>query len=198
MAYKTTDRIYIRTNYRGFITPLGMSGPIVIPLSCEVSDVMKMVMGGMEVFEVNPATKYSVPITLNNILDETKIFPKPAVDPFNIGKATVVTETAGVVPPARTVTPPPLVSESITGTVIKEEAETLEGSEEAETSEIESNANELVQMAANGQHLSKAQRRKLRQQQQHQAQQSATHETCNCETTVEELTNNSNETPDEE
>ena len=194
MAYKTSDNIYIRTNYRGYITPLGMSGPVVIPLKCDVATVMKLVMGGMEVFQVNPDTQYSVLLTLSNILDDTKIYPKPQVDPFNVGKATTVTETKGVVPPTRPVTPPPLVSETVTGSAENQASDENEAEDNAE--ELKSEENELVQQATN-QHLTKAQKRRLRQMQQ-QAAQAETAHAVETNTTEEADSSDEESTPTEE
>lgn len=109
--YKLSDRIHVRTNYRGFIHQLGMAGPITRPLLLPVSDVINMLMGGMKLFQVEKATGKSVELTLQNVKDKTKFMDKTEKEKiFKMGTKMNNDVVNGVVAPEKPTTPAPLTT----------------------------------------------------------------------------------------
>lgn len=114
--YKLTDRIHIRTNYRGFIHQLGMAGPITRPLLLPISDVINMLMGGMKMFQVDKATGKSVELTLQNVKDKTKFMDKTEKEKiFKTGNKMDTASVTGVPAPEKPVEHTPLTTATAKG-----------------------------------------------------------------------------------
>lgn len=159
--YKQNDYIYIRTNYRGWVAQLGMSGPIVNPLRCKVSDVITMLMNGMPVFQVQPNTGKSIELTISNIMDDQKFnAPQLSMEKrHNVGQPLVTNTTKGIIPPVNPINQKPIVS--VNQNHVEEEVEAAPVAMSAEVDESASAADTFN----NNQKLSRSERKKLRKQQ---------------------------------
>ena len=75
--YNREDKIFVRINKVGFIPYIGMCGPIPNPIKIPVATCLQMVTAGIDVFEVNPDTKETVKLTVQNVFDDNKFDKKP-------------------------------------------------------------------------------------------------------------------------
>lgn len=91
MNKKNDRKILITCPKVGFIPHLGMQGPIPNPLRVDYTTCVNMIIAGVSLYEVDPATRNTVLLTLDNIDDEnkfgTKVAPSIAkVDLKEVGK----------------------------------------------------------------------------------------------------------------
>ena len=75
--YSREDKIYVRINKNGYIPFIGMCGPIPNPIKIPASTCLQMVTAGIDVHEVNPDTKETVKLTVQNVFDDNKFGKKP-------------------------------------------------------------------------------------------------------------------------
>lgn len=72
MAYKKTDQIFVRTLHMGYIPHLKTSGPIVNPIKVDVATCHSMILSGIDLYELDPATKMTIKLTASNLYDDKK------------------------------------------------------------------------------------------------------------------------------
>lgn len=72
MAYKESDDIFIVTQKRGFIPQLKQEGPIVCPIKISVGRCLAMLTSGVPLYQYDPISKITIPLDMNNILDDKK------------------------------------------------------------------------------------------------------------------------------
>lgn len=154
--YSKTDYIHIRTNYRGFIPPLMQAGPIVNPLRCKVGDVISLIMGGMQVYQVDPPSGQSVLLTTENVLDDTKFIKKRIAKDAGLENVPPVIDVIGIPKekePSKeeVVNIPPVVEETPT----EDEIPNVEENREEDTTSKETPS----------QHLTRSQRKAMQREQ---------------------------------
>lgn len=66
------EYMHILCRDRAYLAPLGQMGPIVHPLKVNKKAVVKLLINGCTVYEVNPATGATVELTLTNINDNSR------------------------------------------------------------------------------------------------------------------------------
>jgi len=154
--YKDTDRILVRTNYRGYIPEMSMAGPVTRPLLVPVKTVISMIMHGMQLYQVEKATGKSVLLTLQNVKDSTKFMDKVEKDTkvFKVGKDMTTEVVGGVTPPEVPTEPAPLSSPKAEEAPKSEPVDTIPATPETP----------VEQNTIDPNHLTKAQRRELRRQ----------------------------------
>ncbi|MCM1213980.1 MAG: hypothetical protein NC548_05620 [Lachnospiraceae bacterium] len=65
---RPVSRLYVKTNYMGYIAALSMMGPIVTPMQITQDQAVAMLKSGMRnLFEYNPTTKQTRLLTVTNI-----------------------------------------------------------------------------------------------------------------------------------
>jgi len=86
MNKKNDRKILITCPKVGFIPHLGMHGPIPNPLRVDYSICLSMIISGVKVYEVDPITRNTVLLTLDNIDDTNKFAKKvtPVVNKVNL------------------------------------------------------------------------------------------------------------------
>lgn len=61
------ERIFIRTNHRGYIPQLRMQGPIVTPIPVTRADAHKLIIAGIDVYQIDPVTKMATKLDLQSV-----------------------------------------------------------------------------------------------------------------------------------
>ncbi len=69
---KNTDEIFILTKRTGYIPHLKTYGPIPNPIKCPISLCMSMIIAGVELYELDPVTKLTAKLTLENLMKDDK------------------------------------------------------------------------------------------------------------------------------
>lgn len=75
--YSREDKIYVKINKVGFIPYIGICGPIPNPIKIPTATCLQMINAGIDVFEVNPDTKETMKLTVQNVFDDNKFGKKP-------------------------------------------------------------------------------------------------------------------------
>lgn len=172
--YSKNDHIYIRTNYRGFVGPLMQSGPIVNPLMCKISDVIQLIMSGMEIQQYDPKTKQSIILNMDNVWDDAKFSPKTKEETLGIANSVtpkVITGTpkieTSVVEEPKTEETPVEVKEEVKDVVVDPVVD-VPPTADKETVVVENTTNSTEVTSNSQTHLTKSQRKALRREQQKQ------------------------------
>lgn len=66
------DQIFVRVMKNGYIQQLGICGPIPNPIKVSRALAHRMVVGGVEVHEVDPITKMTKKLTIHNVFSDEK------------------------------------------------------------------------------------------------------------------------------
>ena len=66
------DQIFVRVMKNGYIQQLGICGPIPNPIKVSRALAHRMVVGGVEVHEVDPVTKMTKKLTIHNVFSDEK------------------------------------------------------------------------------------------------------------------------------
>lgn len=61
------ERIFIRTNHRGYIPQLRMQGPIITPIPVTRADAHKLIVAGIDVYQIDPVTKMATKLDLQSV-----------------------------------------------------------------------------------------------------------------------------------
>jgi hypothetical protein len=61
------ERIYIRTNRIGYIPQLRMQGPIITPVPVTREDAYRMIVSGIDVYQIDPVTKNATKLDLKTV-----------------------------------------------------------------------------------------------------------------------------------
>lgn len=61
------EKIFIKTNRRGYIPYIGMQGPIITPIPITREDAHNMIVAGIEVYQIDPKTKNAIKLTLQTV-----------------------------------------------------------------------------------------------------------------------------------
>jgi len=72
MAYKNTDFIFVKTLHVGYIPHLRTHGPIVNPIKVDVGTCRSMIIAGIELYQLDPVSKLTVKLTLENLYNDKK------------------------------------------------------------------------------------------------------------------------------
>ncbi len=107
---RPVEKLYVKTNYMGYIAALQMMGPIVTPMQVSLDQAVLMLKSGMRnLFEYNPTTKQTRLLTIVNV---GKPWPGEAKNdvPAAMGKTAPASSepvvlTGAPVPPAKEETP---------------------------------------------------------------------------------------------
>lgn len=75
------EKIFVRVMKNGYIQQLGICGPIPNPIKVSRALAHSMVVGGVEVHEVNPITKATKKLTIHNIFSDDKPVATKATKP---------------------------------------------------------------------------------------------------------------------
>ena len=87
------EKIFIKTNRRGYIPYIGMQGPIITPIPITREDAHNMIVAGIEVYQIDPKTKNATKLTLQTVYPGEGE-PEDTTDktsPINNGKLAEVT-----------------------------------------------------------------------------------------------------------
>lgn len=77
--YKKNTKIMVKVISNRYISQLGISGPIVNPISIPAKTALDMVNAGVEVHQYDPVSGRCIRLTVSNVMDDTKFAPKTNV-----------------------------------------------------------------------------------------------------------------------
>ena len=72
---KRSDKIYVRVIRNGYIPQLGIQGPIPNPIKISRGTAHSMIVAGIEVHEVDPKTKITKKLTVENVFEDAPSAP---------------------------------------------------------------------------------------------------------------------------
>jgi hypothetical protein len=69
------DNLFVISDYRGYIPHFNRYGPVYAPTKVSVALAIQMITSKIPLTEINPRTKQTVRLTLQNLFDENKFAP---------------------------------------------------------------------------------------------------------------------------
>jgi len=78
-----SDMVWVRVIKAGYISQLGMQGPIPNPIKISRDVAYSMIVSGIDVFEVDPVTKEVTKLTIQNVFRKPEIVNEPKKEEFS-------------------------------------------------------------------------------------------------------------------